>query len=99
MEGKRTIESKGQQITEHSKIGGDFIRTAKPQFIDQRYLPLNSALNCSRRSRNVRTRSWPKHPNQTSPSPYFLFHSAQGREIDQGTGLCDHPLQHRQRNF
>jgi hypothetical protein len=38
MEGKRTIESSGQQITEHSKLGGNFVKTAKPQFIDQRYI-------------------------------------------------------------
>lgn len=36
MEGKRTIESSGQQITEHSKLGGDFVKTAKPHFIEQR---------------------------------------------------------------
>ena len=56
MEGKRTIESKGQQITEHSKIGGDYIRTAKPQFIDQRYPTPHSASNFLRRSRNVKIR-------------------------------------------
>ena len=34
MEGKRTIESAGGQITEHSKLGGNFVKTAKPQFIE-----------------------------------------------------------------
>jgi hypothetical protein len=37
MEGKRTIESAGSQITEHSKLGGNFVKTPKPQFIEQRY--------------------------------------------------------------
>jgi hypothetical protein len=34
MEGKRTIESAGGQITEHSKLGGNFVKTSKPQFIE-----------------------------------------------------------------
>ena len=36
MEGKRTIESAGQQITEHSKLGGDFTVSKKGAFIDKR---------------------------------------------------------------
>jgi hypothetical protein len=70
MEGKRTIESSGQQITEHSKLGGDFVKSGKPQFIEQRYSPRNAASNYSRRSRNARRRSWGRPPNPTSPSPY-----------------------------
>ena len=36
MEGKRTIESAGQKITEHSKLGGDFNGNKKGSFIDKR---------------------------------------------------------------
>lgn len=57
MEGKRTIESSGQQITEHSKLGGSFIKTPKPQFIEQRYRLYDAESNFSRKSRNAKIRS------------------------------------------
>ena len=57
MEGKRTIESSGQQITEHSKLGGNFTKTAKPQFIEQRYICRNAASNCSPRLKNDKKKS------------------------------------------
>ena len=37
MEGKRTIESAGQQITEHSKLGGNFSPKQKSAFLEKRY--------------------------------------------------------------
>jgi len=36
MEGKRTIESHGQKIEENVKLGGGFVETKKPAFIEKR---------------------------------------------------------------
>jgi hypothetical protein len=67
MEGKRTIESTGSQITEANKLGGAFVRKAKPQFIEDRYFPCKVDLSISRWSKQKLIKYWLNYQNRISP--------------------------------
>ena len=76
MEGKRTIESAGNQIAEHAKLGTDFTKHKKAAFIQKRYSSFYSEDKCLQKSNKNLIKSWKPLKNPISPSQYPLFHSA-----------------------